>query len=394
MKITDVKVILLTAPWSGDPYFAPNFVRSTALIQIETDEGVTGLGETIAGYFCPEVVPPLVDYYRPCLLGQDPLQEDRVWREAYHNSLWWGRVGLAVNVLSGIEMTLWNIKGKTAGKPVYELLGGKAHDRLKLYASGGPALWPHERTVEKAHFYLSLGYQALKVSTGVMGHPREAWHAGTLDQVVKEERAKFEALRRAVGDTIDLAIDGHEGPSRTPWIAKWAVAVAQAIEDLNIRFYEEPLRYSDRAGYALLRKLTRIPVAGGESLTMVEEFQNFMDAEALDIVQPDLTVVGGIAVGRQVAQMASSRHLDMILHTGGATGPGLMANYHLAFASPNCQMIEHVIAASDLQRELLVEPLTLKDGYLHAPTAPGLGVELRPETVKRFPFQPGNEERT
>lgn len=394
MKITDVKVILLTAPWSGDPYFAPNFVRSTALIQILTDEGVTGLGETIAGYFCPDLVPPMIDYYRPCLIGQDPLQEDTVWRAAYQNSMWWGRVGFPVQVLSGVEMALWDIKGKVAGKPVHNLLGGLAHDKLRLYASGGPALWPHERNVEKVHYYLDKGYKAIKVSTGLMGHPRGNWHAPTLDQIVKEERAKFEAMRRAAGENVDLAIDGHEGPSRTPWIAKWAVAVAQAIEEYNILFYEEPLRYSDRAGYALLRRMTSIPVAGGESLTMLEEFQNFLDEDALDIVQPDITVVGGCAIGRQVARLAQSRHIDMILHTGGAVGPGLMANYHVAFASPNCQMIEHVVAASELQSELLVQPLTLKDGYLHAPTAPGLGVELRPETMKRFAYQPGNEERT
>ena len=179
MKVTDLKTILITAPWTGDPFWVQGteFVRTAALIRVETDEGLDGLGETVMGYFCPEVVPPLVDYYRSLLvdLRLDPLQPERVYDELYQRSLWWGRVGLAVSVLSGVEMALWDLAGKAASKPVHALLGGAAHARLPLYASGGTGTWPVEKTVEQAQLYIGLGFRALKLGTGFTDRPGGLW---------------------------------------------------------------------------------------------------------------------------------------------------------------------------------------------------------------------------
>jgi hypothetical protein len=182
MRVTSVRTVLVTAPWTGDPFwaagdsFAPDggvFQRSAALIVVETDEGVTGLGETIMGYFAPDTVVPIVDYYARLLvdLRLDPCNPEACWRELYQRSLWWGRVGLGLSVLSGVEMALWDIAGKVAGRPVHELLGGPAHDRLPLYASGGTGSWPVERTVEQAVRYNSLGFRGLKLGTGFDGRP-------------------------------------------------------------------------------------------------------------------------------------------------------------------------------------------------------------------------------
>ena len=161
MRVTAVRTVLVTAPWTGDPFWQPGelFERTAALVVVETDEGLIGVGETVMGYFCADTVPPLVDYYGGLLveLGLDPRQPEACFRELYQRSLWWGRVGLGLSVLSGVEMALWDIAGKAAGRPVHELLGGPAHDRLPLYASGGTGSWPVEKTVDQARRYEIAG---------------------------------------------------------------------------------------------------------------------------------------------------------------------------------------------------------------------------------------------
>ena len=175
MKVTGVRTVLVTAPWTGDPFWLPGekFERSAALVVVETDDGLSGVGETIMGYFCAEVVTPLIDYYGHLLttLELDPRQPEATFRELYQRSLWWARVGVGLSVLSGLEMALWDIAGKAVGQPVYELLGGPAHDRLPLYASGGTGSWPVERTVDQAKRYTSLGFRWLKIGTGFEGRP-------------------------------------------------------------------------------------------------------------------------------------------------------------------------------------------------------------------------------
>lgn len=414
MRVTSVRTVLVTAPWTGDPFwaagdsFAPDggiFRRSAALIVVETDEGVTGLGEAIMGYFAPDTVPPIVDYYGRLLvdLRLDPRNPEACWRELYQRSLWWGRVGLGLSVLSGVEMALWDIAGKVAGRPVHELLGGPAHDRLPLYASGGTGSWPVERTVEQAVRYNSLGFRGLKLGTGFDGRPGGyttppgdppygTWYAGSTAERIADERTKFGALREALGASVELATDAHAVQIREPWSRAHALDLAHALEPFDLLFLEEPLRYDDPEGYAELRRRTRVPIAGGECLTGVAEFARYLDLDALDYVQPDATHAGGIGPTRDIARLAEAHHVGLIVHTGAAVGPGFLANLHVAFASPNARFVEYALAPDNVRRELLTEPVVLADGFMERPTAPGLGVALPDDFVERYPYQPGNYE--
>jgi L-alanine-DL-glutamate epimerase-like enolase superfamily enzyme len=406
LHVTAVRTILVTAPWKGDPFWAPNLEwwRTAALIEVQTDQGITGLGETVMGYFAGEVVPPLVEYYARLLtdrdLRLDPSEPERCFDELYQRSLWWGRVGLALSVLSGIEMALWDIAGKAADKPVHALLGGAAHDRLPLYASGGTGSWPVQKTVDQAKRYVDLGFRGLKLGTGMFDRPGTTttarqpapyglWNATTTAGRIGDEREKFEALRTAVGPDIEIATDSHAVQIRGPWTRRDALAIAQAIEDFDLLFYEEPLRYDDPEGYAELRQRTRIPIAGGECLTGIGEFREWFRKGALDIAQPDATHVGGIGPCLAVAKEAQAHHADLIVHTGAAIGPGLMANLHVAFASPNAHFVEYALAPDNVRAEMLAEPVRVTDGYATLPTAPGLGVELRPDFIEKYPFRPG-----
>ncbi len=404
MRVTAVRTVLITAPWTGDPFWQPGelFERTAALVVVETDEGLSGVGETIMGYFCADTVPPLVDYYGGLLveLGLDPRQPEACFRELYQRSLWWGRVGLGLSVLSGVEMALWDIAGKAAGRPVHELIGGPAHDRLPLYASGGTGSWPLERTVDQARRYESLGFRGLKIGTGFEGRPGGyttapgdppygTWYAGSTAARIADERAKFGALREALGPDIELATDFHAVQVREPWSRRTALDLARALEPFDLLFLEEPLRYDDPAGYAELRQATRVPIAGGECLTGIDEFGRFLDAGAFDYVQPDATHVGGVGITREVARMAEERHVGLIVHTGAAVGPGFMANLHVAFASPNARFVEYALAPDNVRQRLLTEPMRLVDGFVERPTQPGLGITLDPAFVEEHPYRAG-----
>jgi L-alanine-DL-glutamate epimerase-like enolase superfamily enzyme len=415
MRVTDVRTVLLTSAWGADPAWyedSPSGVaeppyRSSALVVVDTDEGVSGLGETVMGYFAPEAVPPVVALLRRALvdpaLALDPMRPEACSAELAQRIRWWGRTGMGLSVLSAVDMALWDIAGKAQGRPVHALLGGAAHSGLLAYASGGTGSWPLESTLDQARRYLALGYRAVKLGTGYTGRPGSrsqgitpppygTWYAATTSERVADERDKLAALRETLGPTVELAIDSHAVQVREPWTRRDALAVAQAVEASDLLFYEEPLRYDDPEGYAEPRRSTRVPIAGGECLTGVDEFRRWIAMGALDLAQPDASHVGGIGVCRTVARIAEAAGVGLLVHTGGSIGPGFMANLHVAFASPNARALEVALAPDDIRRELLVEPLVLRDGDIPLPTAPGLGVQLPDDLIERFAYQPGHEE--
>ena len=289
-------------------------------------------------------------------------------------------------MLSGIEMALWDLAGKVAGKPVHALLGGAVHERLPFYASGGTGAWPVSQTVAQAERYVNLGFRGFKIGTGMTSRPGgynthvspppygTAYAAGTAARI-KDEREKFGALRRTLGPSIEIATDAHAVQLREPWMRADALAIAQALEEFDLLFFEEPLRYDDPDGYAEIRRQTRTPIAGGECLTGLAEFAQWLDKGAFDYIQPDATHVGGIGPTVRVAQAAAARHVGLIVHTGAAVGPGIVANLHAAFVSPNARYVEYAIAPDNIRAELLAEPVTL-DRRL-----PGAADRARPRRV-------------
>ena len=304
-------------------------------------------------------------------------------------------------MLSGIEMALWDLAGKAVGKPVHALLGGAVHDRLPLYASGGTGAWPVAQTVAQAERYVvarlpraqdrdrddgparRLHDDASRRRPMAPGTPAERRPASTTS--ARSSRA----LRARSGPTSRLATDAHAVQVREPWSKADALAIAQALEEFDLLFFEEPLRYDDPDGYADIRRQTRTPIAGGECLTGLSRVPALAGRGAVDFVQPDATHVGGIMPTVRVAQAAAARHVGLIVHTGAAVGPGIMANLHAAFASPNARFVEYALAPDNIRAEMLAEPVTLVDGFQAAPTAPGLGVTLPVDFVERYPFRPG-----
>lgn len=392
MRITDVRTTLLTGPSTNDPYIQEaRKRRSAAFIEILTDEGMVGVGETYAGYFCPETVPAIVDFFKPILVGQTVDDIPELWKRMYHCGNFWCRVGLGVIVINGIEAALWDLKGRKLGQPVHALLGGAKHARLPCYATGGPSNYPKERLAKKADHYLSLGFRGLKVGCGSRA-PEGKFIGRTPSEAADFEADKMAFMRQHVGPDVWLMMDGHMGNhSMFTWTVEIAIAVAKALEPYGLFFLEEPLHYTDPWGYAELCRATTTPIAGGECLTAAYEWQVFSDQDSFDIGQPDASFTGGMGEFLKVAKMMEDRGRKIATHAWGA-GASLMQNVHAGFAAANTCMLEVPPAYAGLHSELIDGGLVMKDGYILPPDRPGLGITLTDEIKRKYLFQPGSGE--
>ena len=392
MKITDVKTVLLTGKCTNDPYLLEcRKRRSVALVEIETDTEHVGVGETYAGYFCPELIPPIVDFFKPILLGREVDDISAIWADMYHCENFWCRVGLGLIALTAIEAALWDLKGKMLAQPVYELLGGRKHDRLLGYATGGPSNYPKERLAKKVDHYLSLGFRAFKLGAGALSS--EGKHVGTSpNEAADFEADKMQFIRSHVGKDVKVMMDGHmsNNPTRT-WDLATAMAVTKAVEPFNLFFFEEPLHYSDPWAYAELRPSTTVPIAGGECLTAISEWKVFAEKDCFDIAQPDAAFVGGLEPFIKIAKLFESHGRQIATHTWGA-GAAYMQNIHAAFACGNAAVLEMPPSPGPLHEELFKESFRMADGFVLPPETPGLGVTLNDEIKNRFPFVPGSGE--
>ena len=393
MKITDVKTVLLTGPNTNDPFLLEaRQLRSAAFIEIYTDTGLTGIGETYAGYFCPEIVPEIVAFFRSILLGQTLDNIDELWQRMYHCGNFWCRVGLGVSVLNGIEAALWDLKGKLENRPVYELLGGKKHEQLPCYATGGPSNYPPDRLAAKIDFYLGLGFDAFKLGAGSYD-AHTGWNVSNEPQAAADfEAGKLEFIRSHAGADVNVMLDAHMGnsPGKT-WDLETALAVSKALEPYHLFFLEEPLHYSDPWSYAQLCKSTSIPIAGGECLTALYEWQVFVEQDAFDISQPDASFVGGLSEFVTIANLLGSHKRRIATHAWGAGG-SLMQNIHCGFACSNTAILEVPPAFGPLHSQIIADSFYRENGTILPPEAPGLGIHLTQETKNRFPFIPGSGE--
>lgn len=393
MKITRVETVLLTGPCTKDPYvLACRKRRSAAFIEVHTDAGIVGLGETYIGYFCPEVVPAIVKFFEPVLIGQNVDNIAQLWQRMYHCGNFWCRVGMGASVLTGIEAALWDLKGKQLKLPVHELLGGLKHESLLGYATGGPSNHPTDELARKVDFYMSEGFRALKLGVGWYSAAQEWIGCKTAKQWVDSEAGKLEFIRERFGDDIEIMLDAHMGNSPVgTWDLGTAQAVANALEPYHPLFLEEPLSYDDPQGYSELCRTTRLPIAGGECLTTTSEWRNFAERDAFDIGQPDASFTGGLEQFMKVAAMLESRGRRIATHAWGAGG-SLMQNVHCGFAAANTCILEVAPAYGPLHSEIIGDSFVMRNGQVLPPTSPGLGIQLTEDTKRRYPFVPGSGE--
>ncbi|MEA2512612.1 MAG: galactonate dehydratase [Thermomicrobiales bacterium] len=337
-------------------------------VEVRTDAGITGVGEaSLEGK--TEAVVGAINDVKEYLIGQDPTRIEHHWQTIYRHSFWRGGVVIG-SAISGIEQALWDILGKALGVPVYELLGGRVRDRVRLYANGPRGETPEE-VAESCVRLVEAGWGALKLApfeavTGVAGQPE-----------LKAARRQMQLIRDAVGPDVDVLIDCHGRLSPTS-----AVQMADALEEFDIFFFEEPVLPEDPAAMAHVAASISIPVATGERLFTKWGFRDILALGAADVLQPDLAHCGGIWEGRKIAAAAEVSYVGVAPHNP-YSWLLTMASVQLDLATPNFLIQEFLVDHPPEVERLFAERFTwLPGGWVEPPTAPGLGVELDWEAVR------------
>ncbi len=386
MTITDVICTVLVVPDCNAS--ACDSAQDTIVVEVHTDEGVTGIGETDAN---PWVIKAMIEApgshimslgLRELIVGQDPTQPAAIWDRLYKFTAMTGRRGAGVCAIGALDMAVWDLYGKATGKPVWQLLGGAQKEFITPYASllpSGSTLDDYRSSLlKKARWARDFGFQAAKMEICIKGpYAYNLLREGN-DAIVELVRL----CRETVGSEMVMMVDVAYAWS--DW--KEALHAMRQMEPFNLFFVETPLPSDDLDGYARLADATGIRVAAGEWLTTRFEFAELMDRGRVDVAQPDIGRVGGLTEAMRVAQMAQDRGKLIVPHCW-KTGIGVAATAHFAAATSNCRFIEFLppsVTESALRRDLVQDELEISNGALNVPRRPGLGIELNSSAFRRF----------
>ena len=377
MKITGLKINIFSSQHK-------NAKRNWLIVRIQTDGGIEGIGEASMLSQDPIVASLLEEWAENYLVGKNPMNGELHWTRLHQDNL--GRGGrLFSTALSGIDIALWDLRGKILGVPVYELLGGPYAQRLRVYANG----WyttpgTPEKNAEEAKKVVAMGYTAMKFDPfGKQAHttisPEEAQ--------LSEDRVA--AVREAVGPNVDILIEVH-----ARFNVYTAVHLANRIEKYNPFWFEEPVSQENVSEMKQVRSRINIPVATGERLYLKFPFFELVRNEAVDILQPDICNAGGITELKKIAGMAEAQHIMMAPHNTNSA-VGTVASIHLAAAIPNFLIQEYHAEFYEPHYFEVIEGLPRqKEGYVDLPSGPGLGIRLNEELMNSHPYLPlGMSER-
>lgn len=386
MKITDVEAIVLdTGKDYPDPREAAEVhgVRFVSLIRISTDEGITGWSDIETQ---PHVGKAIVEApsggqvgfesIRAALVGENPLERERLWQKMVRYLAYYGRQGAGMHMISGADIALWDIAGKALGQPIWALLGAKYHNSVRAYASTLFRPTP-DAMATAVDTYLEDGFRAIKFGWGVFGRDMGL------------DIALVRAAREAAGPDVALMVDGgwygvsHDQPYRPRALKDW-IALTQALEDLDVVWLEDFLHPENIEGYAeVAEHCTTLRLAAGEQASGVREFEALAREGHIDVLQPDLSRCGGLTVGRQVADLATRLQIDCAPHAW-LTDLLKAASLHLNAYLMNALYLEYNVSTASVLTRLCSAPIGMVDGMIPIPDGPGLGVEVDEETVARY----------
>lgn len=379
MKITDLRVHVLQSPLDQPFAFSQGWVgrRSATLVEVATDSGLTGWGEAFAqGLEPPQIAAAVIEHaLRPLVLGANPLDIEVLWHRMYHQTRDYGRKGSVIAAISAVDIALWDLAGKHYGEPVHRLLGGAFRDRVQPYATGfyrlrGQGEAPRLADEALAHF--EAGFRLMKVKLGYG---------------VDDDIAVIRAVARAIeGRGVTLMVDTNHAYGRAE-----ALRLGYVLDELDLRWYEEPVAPEDIDGYCELRARLRTPIAGGENEHTLHGFRELLGRHAVDIAQPDVGSCGGLTAARHIVALAQANGIEVNPHVWGSAVAqaaslhliaALPVAHHSVFARP--PVLEYDRSSHPFRRELVTEPIEMADGAVPVPQGPGLGITLRAETLDRF----------
>lgn len=379
MKITNVRAHVLRSQLPQPFAFSQGWVfsRGATLVEVETDEGITGWGEALCqGLQPPEIARSAIEHaLRHLVIGQDPLQPEVLWHRMYHHTRDYGQKGAVIGAISGIDIALWDITGKARREPIAKLLGGMFRTRVQAYATGfyrvegeGEA----RRLAQEAEGHMAKGFRALKIKLGF----------GVADDVAVMKEIWGAAKNQEVMIDTNHAYGVAE-----------AIRLGRALEDMGwrLRWYEEPVVQEDLDGYAEVRRALATPIAGGENEYTLFGFKEVFTRRALDIAQPDICIAGGFTGCRHIVALAHAHGVQVNPHVW-ASAVGQAASLQLIAAIP---IANHALFANDILlefdtsshpfREHLTDaPLRQREGWVDIPQKPGLGIEVDRNIIEKY----------
>ena len=364
MKVTDVKAFVVDC-------FRTNWV----FVKIYTDEGITGVGEGTLEYKEKAFLGAL-EHIKEYLVGENPCDIEKHWHSIYRDAYWRGGPVL-MSALSAVEMALWDILGKSLNTPVYQLLGGKYHDKVRIYVNGwfAGAKEPEE-FAEKAKIAVQRGVTAMKWDP--FGKSYLQISNADLDKALRN----IAAVRDAVGNGVDLLIEGH-GRFDVPT----GIKIAKEIEQFKPMFFEEPTPPDNIDALKAVRDKSPVAISAGERLYSRWDYRKLFDIRAADYIQPDISHAGGISELKKIAAEAESRYIPFAPHN--PSGPvANAATLQLAASCPNFCILEIMYSDVEWRRDVTNESLEYADGYIKIPDRPGLGIDIDEEACLAHPYQP------
>jgi L-alanine-DL-glutamate epimerase-like enolase superfamily enzyme len=388
-----MRIAQVTAHWVRIPIEAARQHRSdfgqvatfdSALLRVETDTGLVGWGEAknaagSAGSYAA-LVHLLNAEIAPKLVGRDPREPSQIsdWlyngvRHAHaasrgHVMPDLARRGSAVAAISAVDIACWDILGKAVGEPIWRLFGGRKAERLPAYASGG---WADAAAIgdQLAGYVARGGFKAVKMRVGAM------------DGSALASAIRVRAARERLGPDVELMVDAHG-----TFTVGEAKRFAALVEDEDIAWFEEPVTGDDKRGMADVRRAVAMPIAAGESEQTRFDFRDLVEAGAVDILQPDLAICGGLTEARRIDALAGAHNLRLAPHLW-AGAPAFFAGLHLAAASPSSFILEYSLGANPMLHDLIAEPVDVEDGMIAIPDRPGLGITVREDVVRRYAME-------
>lgn len=364
MKITDIK-----------PYVVDCFRTNWVFVKVETDEGISGVGEATLEYKEKALLGAL-EHIKETVVGQDPRQIEDIWHHIYRDAYWRGGAVL-MSALSAVETALWDILGKSLGVPVWQLFGGKVNDKVRIYVNGwfAGAREPEEFGA-KAKIAVERGVTAMKWDP--FGKSYLEISNADLDRALR----CVDEVRRAVGDKVDLLIEGH-GRFNVPT----AIKIAKELEPFRPMFFEEPIPPDNLDALKDVRSKSPVAIAAGERLYTRWDYRKLFDLGCADYIQPDVSHAGGIGELRKIAAEAECRYIPFAPHN--PSGPvANAATLQLAACTPNFSILEIMYSDVDYRGDVTTESLQYENGYIKVPDKPGLGLEICEEECEKHPYRP------
>ena len=373
MKIRDLKTYVLEAVLAEPFAYSQAWYerRGALLVEIIGEDGTSGWGEAFGP---PRLTAPVVDFYKPLVVGADAMATDLLWQTLYNRLRDHGQKGLAIEALSAVDIALWDLKGRHLGLPIYRLLGGPLRERVQAYATG----FYRKRDGDPVHYLLAeaeervaAGFSAIKLKLGFG---------------INEDVHLCQAVRKAFGDGIGIMVDANHA-----YDAAAAIQLGRRIEELDIGWFEEPVPPEDLSGYREVKAALTMPIAGGEAVFTRWGFRPLLVERAVDILQPDTCAAGGISECKKIADMANAFGIRVNPHVWG-TGVALAASLQLIAALPHNPpalypvepLLEFDQSEHPIRMAIIEEPIIQRDGWVDIPNRPGLGIDIERQAVEKF----------